>query len=105
MLINLNQRKIGFYYNLKVPITAKFEETFYLFGWICCLPSGPLRVDVDAPVRGYAPGQTINVEIDVSNDSNEVLSSLDVQLIQVNEYHFNYFWGVLRIESEFFSFF
>lgn len=58
------------------------EKTFY--GFLCCCPSGPLMIDSSVKVRGYAPGQTISVKINVFNDSKEHVNNLDVKLIKVS---------------------
>lgn len=58
------------------------EKTFY--GFLCCCPSGPLMIDASCKVRGYVPGQTITVKINVFNDSKEHVNNLEVQLIKVS---------------------
>lgn len=66
-----------------MPINCKTEKKFRCFGCFFCFKNGALTVSVYVPVRGYAPGQVINVKIDVVNDSSKNLSSMDVQLIKV----------------------
>lgn len=58
------------------------EKTFY--GFLCCCPSGPLMIDATTRVRGYTPGQTISVKINVFNDSREHVEGLEVKLIKVS---------------------
>lgn len=36
-------------------------------------------------MSGYAPGQTVNVAVNVRNDSKQTLSDMDVQLNKVKE--------------------
>lgn len=69
----------------KSPVTDKDEKVFYPFGCLCCCPSSPLEVSALAPVRGYTPGQIINLKINVSNTSNEPLHRFEVDLIKVRE--------------------
>lgn len=41
-------------------------------------------IDASCKVRGYVPGQTITVKINVFNDSKEHVNNLEVQLIKVS---------------------
>lgn len=41
-------------------------------------------IDATTKVRGYAPGQTISVKINVFNDSREHVDNLEVKLIKVS---------------------
>lgn len=43
----------------------------------------PLRIEVLTPVKGYTPGQTINVTLTVNNESDLPLSEFTVELIKV----------------------
>lgn len=42
-------------------------------------------MEASIPVRGYTPEQTIDVKIDVNNESDEDLYNFDVELIKVSE--------------------
>lgn len=45
-------------------------------------------IAIDFQFAGYTPGQTINVKVNVNNESNQVLSSMEVQLCKVNNFFF-----------------
>lgn len=62
---------------------CKDERFFHPFGCFCCSPSLALRVDASIPFRGYTPGQTINVAIDVNNESSKTVSNFYVDFIRV----------------------
>lgn len=42
-----------------------------------------MKLRAIAPVGGYTPGQVINLEIDVINESDQPVSDFTVQLIKV----------------------
>lgn len=48
-----------------------------------CFSSGPLQMNVRMPVGGYTPGQTINLEIDARNQSDQDVDSFTAQLLKV----------------------
>lgn len=50
------------------------------------------------PVAGYTPGQTINLEIRINNQSDQTLTEISVQLIKVN-----FFKQMFTFEKEFHS--
>lgn len=47
--------------------------------------SDPLKLIARTPVGGYTPGQTINLEVEVINKSDQPVSDFSVQLIKVNK--------------------
>lgn len=65
------------------PIAFKMDKTFPLLGLLCCCKSDPLEFTVRTPVSGYVPGQTVPLEIVVSNKSNQRVTAFTVQLIKV----------------------
>lgn len=77
-----------------MPATGKMEKVLHPLGCLCCWSNGRLSLDVNVPVSGYAPGQTINVKIDVCNDSKEMVSS-NVQLIKVSNFQFARSFGII----------
>lgn len=70
--------------HFQMPATNRKSKVFLPLGFCCCFPSDPLNVDVRTPVRGYTPGQTINVKLNVSNESEEDVENFAVELIKVN---------------------
>lgn len=54
-------------------------------GFLFYLLSDPIDMIVNVPVRGYTPGQTINMEINVKNRSNQMISEFQVNLIKVRK--------------------
>lgn len=67
----------------KSSVTDKNVKVFYPLGCFCCCPSGPLEVSAFTPVRGYTPGQIINLKLNVSNASKEPVHKFEVELIKV----------------------
>lgn len=63
-------------------------KTFNPFCLFCCCPSAPLHVTARIPVAGYTAGQTIDVEINVENKSNQNCI-FRVELAKRIEYHSN----------------
>lgn len=67
----------------------------------CCCPSDPMHLVARVPVTGYTPGQTINIEIDVDNKSEET-ADFAVQLMKVSwltqnwKWHI-YWWNMMRV--------
>lgn len=61
---------------------AETEKSFFLCCLLCCL-SDPMKIVARTPVGGYTPGQTINLELDIINRSDQPVSDFTVQLIKV----------------------
>lgn len=53
-----------------------------------------MKLIARTPVGGYTPGQVINLEIDVINQSDQPVSDFTVQLIKVNKHFTNRFSSV-----------
>lgn len=53
----------------------------------CCLCCGspPLAVNISLPVRGYVPGQTIPVKVNVENQSGITVETVKLILQKVND--------------------
>jgi hypothetical protein len=64
---------------LQEPV--KIENSKY-FSWCCC-KSGPLTLVTHLPARGYVPGQSIPITIEVDNASKITISGIVCELIQV----------------------
>lgn len=58
---------------------------FYPCCFCCCCETDPLEFTVTMPLGGYTPGQTINLNIDTRNDSNQDVDNYSAQLIKVSE--------------------
>lgn len=65
------------------------DKTFFLCCLLCCCISDPLKIVARMPVGGYTPGQTINLELNVNNQSDQPVSEFSVQLIKVSEINVN----------------
>lgn len=52
---------------------------------LCCFPSDPLRIIARIPVSGYAPGQLINLTLEVDNKSNERIPLIQMELVKVRD--------------------
>lgn len=50
---------------------------------MCCCPSLPMGIIARTPVTGYTPGQTINIEMRINNQSDHPLTEVSVKLIKV----------------------
>ncbi|KAL7297338.1 hypothetical protein TKK_0009730 [Trichogramma kaykai] len=69
---------------------AKASESVHLeksktFGCFCCV-SPPLTVDITLPVRGYVPGQSIPVKVNVENQSGIQVDTIKLKLEKVVTY-------------------
>lgn len=74
------------------------HKTFYPCCCFCCCPSHPMHVTGRIPVSGYTPGQTIDVEIDVNNRSDEY-GEFSVQLLKQINYYTYANSGKTRLET------
>nr|XP_036674902.1 arrestin domain-containing protein 3 [Drosophila suzukii] len=68
---------------LRVPSQVESQRTF------CCFPcrSSPLSMRLSLPQGGFVPGQTVPVEVIVSNDSGVVVEDITVKLAMVVIYY------------------
>lgn len=73
------------YVHSKEPAIAEKDKTFCV-SLLCCYASDPLKIVVRTPVGGYTPGQVINLEVNVNNQSDQPVSDFTVQLIKVKKF-------------------
>ncbi|XP_017053005.1 arrestin domain-containing protein 3 [Drosophila ficusphila] len=68
---------------LRVPSQVESQRTF------CCFPcrSSPLSMRLSIPLGGFVPGQTVPVEVMVSNDSGVAVEDITVKLAMVVIYY------------------
>lgn len=74
-----------------MPVIAEEHKTFYPCCLLCCFKSNPLAIIASVPSGGYTPGQIINVQIEVNNQSDQLVSNFTVQLIKVSRVSKNQF--------------
>ena len=58
------------------------EEKNKTFCCLCCA-SLPLSVNVSLPVRGYVPGQSMPIKVNIENQSGVVVDSVKLTLEKV----------------------
>lgn len=51
---------------------------------MCCCVSDPLDMIVRIPVGGYTPGQTINLDVEAWNKSDQDVEGFTAQLLKVS---------------------
>lgn len=63
------------------PLVISSKKKFF----ICCLfrVSGLLHITASIPVRGYVPGQTIDLSLQVNNRCDQTIQKFTVDLIKV----------------------
>lgn len=66
------------------PSVAEKSHRFWLCCCACCFPSKPVKILARTPVTGYTPGQTINMDIEIQNDSNRAIPKFTVAIIKVS---------------------
>lgn len=62
------------------------EEASKSFCCLCCM-TGPLTVTYSLPVRGYVPGQTMPIRINVENSSNVTVDRIMLSLCKIVTFH------------------
>ncbi|KAJ9577791.1 hypothetical protein L9F63_005647, partial [Diploptera punctata] len=67
------------------PLSAEKNKYFCCF-W--CL-SGPVSLVSCIPIRGYIPGQDINLTIEMENASNVVINCLICEFLKITTYYSN----------------
>lgn len=71
-------------------------KRFNPFCVFACCASEPLFMAATIPVSGYTPGQMINIDLELTNNSNENISTFVIQIVRVSEnvafnsYHMNH---------------
>lgn len=72
-------------YSLQNPVVETFEKHFNRCCLFWCCSTEPLLMTARIPVSGYTPGQNINVELELTNNSDENVSAFVLQLIRVKK--------------------
>ncbi|XP_055327009.1 arrestin domain-containing protein 2-like [Sitodiplosis mosellana] len=72
---------------LRAPFIAERRKTFSPFLLCCFKSSPPMTILARIPVRGYTPGQVINLEINVKNESDQPASKFTIKLIKQVSYY------------------
>lgn len=73
------------FHSFQEPRVQVASSGFYPCCLCCCCETDPLEFTVTMPLGGYTPGQTINLNIDTRNDSNQDVDNYSAQLIKVSE--------------------
>lgn len=66
------------------PVRAEMSKTF----WCLCCGTPPLTVNFSLPARGYVPGQSMPIKINVENQSNVVVNTVKLVLAKVRDVSF-----------------
>lgn len=80
-IVKIMVKKLCFFSQNTVTVTE--DHSYYPCFLFCCFPSDPLTMVAQLPVGGYAPGQTINLSLNVNNQSNTRVPDFMMELIQV----------------------
>lgn len=65
----------------------EFEDTYDKYScWLClsCYQSEPYRIFVRVPRKGYAPGEAIEITINIDNKSNQKFEKFIGKIFKVN---------------------
>lgn len=65
------------------PVSDAIEHKSYPCFVLCCFAS-PLRMTAQIPFGEYVAGETINLTLKVDNHSNQRVSQIKMELIQVS---------------------
>ncbi|KAF7997819.1 hypothetical protein HCN44_009217 [Aphidius gifuensis] len=60
------------------PVDQLLSKTFGYF----CYGSKPMRVNIKMPVKGYVPGQTIPIRINIDNDTGVIIERIKLSLVK-----------------------
>lgn len=60
------------------------HKDFYPCCLLFCCTSDPLELVVRMPVGGYTPGQTINLDVEAKNKSDQDVESFTAELLKVS---------------------
>ena len=63
------------------------EEKTKTFCCLCCA-SLPLSINVSLPVRGYVPGQSMPIKVDIENQSGVRVNTVKLMLQKVKIFTF-----------------
>ncbi|XP_055296096.1 arrestin domain-containing protein 1-like isoform X2 [Sitodiplosis mosellana] len=67
---------------LRHPIVEEETKRFNPFCLLSCCASDPLFMIATVPVSGYTPGQMINVDLELTNASNENVKAFILQIVR-----------------------
>ncbi|XP_031621629.1 uncharacterized protein LOC116339736 [Contarinia nasturtii] len=67
---------------LRHPIVEEETKRFNPFCLFTCCASSPLFMIATVPVSGYCSGQMVNVDLELTNTSNENISAFVVQIVR-----------------------
>lgn len=70
-------------FKLQHPIVEEETKRFNPFCVFSCCASDPLFMIAAIPVSGYTPGQMINVDLELANNSNEYIEAFVLKIIRV----------------------
>ncbi|KAJ8672951.1 hypothetical protein QAD02_004212 [Eretmocerus hayati] len=73
---------LNLHQNALLPLNLEANKNF---GCLCCA-SPPLSVNISLPVRGYVPGQTIPIRVNVENESGKRINTVKLTLQKVVTY-------------------
>lgn len=76
---------------MQQPLVAKKVKTFGL------ISKRTMMIDATVPLGGYVPGQTINLQINVNNQSKETVSKFSVKLVKVRNEFLRPFFGIFNV--------
>lgn len=66
------------------PIVEEETKRFNPFCLFACCASNPLFMIASIPVTGYTAGQMINVDLELTNTSNENIEAFILQIVRVS---------------------
>lgn len=66
------------------PVVEEDTKRFNQWCFFACCASDPLFIVASVPVSGYTPGQMINVDLELTNTSNENISAFTLQIVRVS---------------------
>lgn len=61
------------------------RKEFYLCCLLFCFKTLPLNIIARLPASGFAPGQRIDLALDIENQSSERIRNFKVELFKVNK--------------------
>lgn len=70
-------------FKLQHPIVEEETKRFNRFCLFSCCASDPFFMIAAIPVSGYTPGQMINVDLELANNSNEHIAAFVLKIIRV----------------------
>lgn len=85
VIVHLLKDAIKKFVMSQYPLSDEFEDTFNKYScWLCCWQTEPVKISVRVPMRGYVPGQAIEITINVDNKSNQKYDNFTSNIFKVN---------------------